>query len=87
MKLIVWCLLMFLVGCSPGGPCRPETCVGGCCDERGQCVSGNSSEVCGASGSMCIACGAGDRCLSGACVATIDGGGSLDSGLVHTVEL
>lgn len=88
MKPIAWGLVFLVVGCSPSGPCRPETCVGGCCNERGQCVPGNSSEVCGAAGSMCVACLGNDRCLAGACVAGVDAGiVELDAGPTRTVEL
>lgn len=88
MKLIAWSLVFLVAGCSPGGPCRPDTCVGGCCDERGQCVPGNSTGVCGAAGNMCVACLGGDRCVAGACVAGVDAGSSdVDAGPTHTVEL
>jgi hypothetical protein len=42
---------------SEGGP--PSFCsaiCNGCCDALGQCLKGDSTAVCGASGSMCLDC-------------------------------
>jgi formylglycine-generating enzyme required for sulfatase activity len=51
--------------CSPTLPCNAATC-GGCCDERGMCLSGTFAEACGGGGATCVHCG-GQACLEGRC--------------------
>jgi hypothetical protein len=71
-KDILWAIcavaLTPLVGCAiEASPCAASSCAG-CCDLEGVCRVGSSPKACGSAGQICVACGAGDACRSGACV-------------------
>lgn len=71
---------LLLLSCAAKAPCSPSSCFG-CCSQ-GECVTGVSSSACGASGSACAACPAGQQCVSGACLAGggVGGGGGGTGG-------
>jgi hypothetical protein len=50
--------------------CTPQSCPNGCCDENGECRSGNTSQVCGTGGQACARCPAGQGCRNGVCACT-----------------
>lgn len=67
--------------------CQPSNCDG-CCDEAGQCRSGNELEACGELGGTCSACPAHHKCSGGACqpssnpaVTEDPDAGTVDSGV------
>lgn len=66
--------LGLLAGCS-GGRCDAATCTG-CCDGSGACVEAVGQRACGTAGAACVACGAGQLCIDGACRASGLGGGA-----------
>ncbi len=86
-QFIFWvpCVLVLglLLGCPKGsgtGACD-STCSG-CCDSAGACQSGTVISGCGRGASACVACGSGETCQLGSCVANsndIDGG-MIDGG-------
>lgn len=65
-------------GCPMQNECSASTCSG-CCDEQGECQTGNTAFACGASGNQCATC-AGGACNLGFCSNTGNGGGSGSTG-------
>ena len=51
--------------------CSPATCTG-CCDS-GTCRTGNTNQLCGTGGAICISCPSGTGCQSGTCVCGANG--------------
>lgn len=47
--------------------CRPDTCIGGCCDENDECVQGTSNASCGSGGAACESCLDGAMCVDQQC--------------------
>lgn len=70
-------LALFLAACGTGPTVtiKPQACAG-CFDPDGLCLLGNLASACGSAGEMCVACGNGAECVSGACVPP-DGGMTL----------
>lgn len=60
--------------CSPVSTCSPSNCLG-CCDANGRCATGSNATGCGKDGVQCVACAAGQQCLSNVCAVIINGGG------------
>jgi hypothetical protein len=56
-----------------GTPCGPSSCAG-CCDTNGACQDSIATDACGAAGTACQFCLAGQVCNSGQCV-TVNGCG------------
>ncbi|MCA2980154.1 MAG: hypothetical protein INH41_24775 [Myxococcaceae bacterium] len=54
-------------------PCEASTCAG-CCDARGECLSGTAVFECGVGGVACRVCAVNELCAAGACQ-RFDGGG------------
>lgn len=75
----LWC--GFLIGIGGAACNEPMTCVNcaGCCAADGTCRGGNETSFCGKTGAQCIACGAGQSCTFGVCVAAPGGGGGSGS--------
>src|SRR5579883_1062409 len=67
------------VRCSSSPQCAASNC-NGCCDSSGQCQTGTGTQACGTGGNVCTACGSGQSCQNGACVAGSNDAGSTDSG-------
>lgn len=60
--------------------CVPGACAG-CCDEKGECVTGNTLALCGSGGAACQQCRSNEACSLGQCfVATTGGGGGSSTG-------
>lgn len=73
--------LLLAVSCAPAIPvCSPDTCAGGCCDERGVCVAGRNRLSCGLGGNACATCTGEDVCSDGVCRTEVDAG--VDAGVV-----
>ncbi len=72
--LIVNVVALLFTACS-SNVCSPATCLGGCCNGLGVCVS-PTAEACGKPGETCAMCAAGQQCLAGVC----SGGGAGGSG-------
>jgi len=70
--LIVNVTALLVAGCS-SNVCSPATCVGGCCNALGACVSPTPDE-CGRPGETCARCAAGQQCLVGVCSGGTAGG-------------
>ncbi len=85
MKL-KWIVLGMAVGlvaslapsCGPTAACGPGTCYG-CCDAAGECVGGITQDSCGGNGVACVACAAGQVCVTGACSTPLSNDG-VDAG-------
>ncbi len=61
-----------------GGPCGPQTCAGGCCDNNNTCQAGNTDISCGTGNGVCENCSSlGETCQAGACS---NGSGGSSSG-------
>lgn len=66
--------------------CGPDTCAGGCCNAKSECVTAASVTACGTNGATCSTCNDGDECTAGVCttpVVVVDGGedaGVVDAG-------
>lgn len=65
-----------VASCVPRGDCSPQNCDG-CCDEAGECRSGDTPAACGLGGSACISCGESVCRDDGMCFVS----GELDAGL------
>ncbi len=63
-------------GCGPSDDeeCSVSTCPTGCCDDKGVCNNGLTSDACGVGGGACQTCSGDLTCQSGTC--TGSGGGS-----------
>lgn len=59
--------------------CNASNCQG-CCDASGACASGQALTACGRSANLCVACGLGQSCVSGACSSGTGGGGGTGGG-------
>jgi hypothetical protein len=67
--------------CECSSSCSSATCTG-CCGSDGACHPVVGPAACGASGSICVACGNGQSCVQGRCSdGTGAGGGGGSSGL------
>jgi hypothetical protein len=78
----VMVLALVLASCGTSGPAvtiKNQPCMG-CFDGDGLCLLGNLADACGSAGAMCVACGSGAECVSGACV-TADGGTMVPPGV------
>jgi hypothetical protein len=49
----------------PAPACGPKTCVNGCCDASGKCVTNRSPNSCGSGGGACVSCGSCMLCSAG----------------------
>jgi hypothetical protein len=67
MKNHILLLAVCALACGrPGVHVKDRTC-GGCLDADGLCLLGNETRACGTAGAMCVACGASEACVEGAC--------------------
>jgi len=73
--VVVLALILASCGTGPSVTIKNQPCMG-CLNGDGLCLLGNIADACGAAGAMCVACGNGTECVSGACV-TADGGMTL----------
>ncbi|MBE2249562.1 MAG: hypothetical protein IAE78_08425 [Myxococcus sp.] len=65
--------------CSPVSMCSPANCLG-CCDGNGRCAAGTTNTGCGKDGVVCVACAAGQTCMSQVCSVVINNTGGGASG-------
>ncbi len=80
--LLLWSAFsLHALGCSSPdqGSCSPASCAG-CCTEEGVCMLGMSSDLCGADGATCTACGDSQACVSGQCTSATCGDGTRQLG-------
>ena len=50
-----------------GGTCNPNNCPTSCCTTLGVCVTQQTNQYCGLSGTTCTPCQTGFNCISGTC--------------------
>jgi hypothetical protein len=58
--------------------CSPQNCQG-CC-VGGVCSTGTDPTSCGSGGDLCVQCGSGQSCVSGACITLTQCGSTLCAG-------
>ncbi len=81
MRIPTFVVLLILLGsCGPSSTRVKEKTCSGCRDAEQFCLTGNEAAACGLTGVSCVACGSGQACEQGTCVAGSGGGAGGGTG-------
>lgn len=72
LRLLLLLSFVVFVACGSPDTCNAGNCPGCCL--AGVCSAGTTVTECGARGNLCVACPAGQACVSGACALRVGGG-------------